>query len=255
MNINIGKWCFNPGLITSLLALIFFCLFISLGLWQLDRAEYKRTLHEGFLKRQNADAINIENIIGVNDYKKYLWRHVIATGNFDEGVQVILDNQVKQGQPGYFVYTPFNISGSKNAWALVNRGWIAAGLDRNKPPELIKTNSAITINAVIKEIPKTGIKLKETEPEKMTEEIYRVDNISLTEIEKLIDKKLLPVIIRLEPDADAAYIREWHIPGSGEEVHEGYAFQWFAFAATLFVIYIVVNTKKLSEEDGTEEKE
>lgn len=254
MNIDIGKWCFKPRPLSSLLALIFFCLFIYLGLWQLGRVEYKRTVYKDFLNRQDAEPVNTEDLIRADEYKKYFWRHVVVSGAFEESIQVLLDNQVKRGRSGYFVYTPIHLSGESDVWALVNRGWVAAGFDRNQLPELIRTDSNVSFKAVIKELPKTGMRLKQTEPELMMNGVYRVNRIELAGLEKIIHKKLLPIIIRMQPGTEDGYVREWRIPGSGEQVHQGYAFQWFAFAATLLVIYFVVNTKRSTADDGSKAK-
>ena len=61
---------------------------------------------------------------------------------------------------------------------------------------------------------------------------------------------LYPYIIRLSPESNHGYIRNWQLQNSGENVHVGYAFQWFAFAATLFVIYFVMNIKKKVKTNG-----
>lgn len=246
MKLIIGKWCFSPRLISSLLAAVFFCLFISLGFWQLDRAEYKKTLYQGYLDRQSEAEIDFNQINDkAEEYKSFLWRHIKATGRFGEDNQILLDNQVIKDEPGYFVYTPFQ-SINSNVYVLVNRGWVPVGNDRKKPPELEKTESVVTINGVLKELPKTGLLLQKTIPEKMTGGVVRVQNIDLNELEKLLNIKLLPVIFRLEPGSKHGYVRDWKPPGFGEEMHLGYAFQWFVFALTLFIIYLVVNIKKSS---------
>lgn len=245
MKLILGKWQFKAGLIPSLLALFFFSLFISLGVWQLHRAEYKRTLYADFLKRNAAPAVNIEEIYrDINEKEKILWRQVKATGTFNEDTQILLDNQVERDEAGYYVYTAFKPEGIAD-WILVNRGWIATGADRSLIPELIKTNSLVNINGVIKDLPRTGLLLKESLPETLAKDVIRVQKLDLTEIEKLLNIKLMPVILRLEPESSYGYVREWHIPGSGEEMHLGYAFQWFAFATTLLIIYLVVNVKRL----------
>lgn len=246
MKLIVGKWCFSPRLISSMLALMFIGLFISLGFWQLDRAEYKRTLYQGFLDRQTEEEIDLNQIIdNEEDYKSFLWRHFKTTGHFDEDIQILLDNQVIKGQPGYFVYTPFQPDNS-DVYVLVNRGWVQADSDRSKLPELEKTDSVISINGVLKELPKTGLLLQKTIPEKMAGDIVRVQNIDLSELEKLLNIKLLPVIFRLEPGSKHGYVRDWQPPGSGENMHLGYAFQWFVFALTLLIIYLILNIKKIA---------
>lgn len=248
MNLIIGKWQFCPRLITSLFAFVFFVLFLSLGSWQLDRAEYKRTLHEEFLSRQTEAEIDLSQLNSYEDDSNFLWRPVSGKGHFYEEIQVLLDNQVVKGKPGYFVYTPFKPDTS-DFWLLVNRGWVVAGNDRTKVPELILKTDEAMLKGIIKEPPKTGMLLAESVPEKMNEVVMRVQSLDLNQLETLLNKKFMPVIVRLEPDSDHGYLRDWRLPGSGESTHLGYAFQWFAFATVLLVIYLFVNIKK-SEETG-----
>lgn len=244
MKLNIGNWCFSPKIVTSLLALLFLYLFVSLGLWQLNRAEYKGEIYSEFEARQSAAAIDFNQEKNNQlDKESLVWRELKATGTFLEQYQILLDNQVEDTHAGYYVYTPFKLDQSEK-FVLVNRGWLLASPDRTVPPELVLSKDLVSINAVVKEIPKTGLLLKEMPPEKVSETIYRVQRINLQELEQLTGVKLLPYIIRLEPESEHGYLRKWRLPGSDENMHLGYAFQWFAFAAVLLVIYLVLNIKK-----------
>ncbi|MCZ6804013.1 MAG: SURF1 family protein [Proteobacteria bacterium] len=243
MKLIIGNWYFYPGFISSLLALVFFSLFISLGFWQLDRAEQKRTLYAEFENRQSGKAINLnQDQIKLADKEKIIWRHINATGEFLEQYQILLDNQVEKTQAGYYVYTPFKLEQSEHV-VLVNRGWLSVGNDRAMSPTLIITNGFVNIKGVLKEEPKTGLLLKEMPPEQMNEDVYRVQRLKIDELAELTKTKLLPYIVRLEPESEHGYHRQWRLPGSGENVHNGYAFQWFAFATALLIIYLVLNIK------------
>ena len=223
---------------------------LALGFWQLDRADQKRTQQASIIQRQvEAPLVLNQKSVTVQDQQKILWRRVIANGYFDEDIQLLLDNQVLNGQAGYFVYTPFQLTGDKD-WFLVNRGWVPAGGDRTRVPELHKTTGQISILGTLKEIPKTGVLLKEVVTEQIQRGVYRLQAIDPRQIEVLINGKLIPFVIRLAPDSDYGYIRDWSVPGSpeiGVETHLGYAFQWFALAITVVVIYTVVNLKKTSD--------
>jgi surfeit locus 1 family protein len=253
MKLIIGNWCFSPGLITSLLALVFISLFTSLGFWQLDRAEQKRTLFAEFESRQSGKPIKFDqDHINKSDKEEIIWRHVDASGKFLEQYQILLDNQVEKGQAGYFVYTPFKLEQSELV-VLVNRGWLSTGNDRTVSPELILTNGLVTIAGVVKNEPKTGVLLKEAHPEEMNKGMYRVQQLKIKEVSALTKTKLLPYIIRLEPESEHGYSRQWRSPGSGENVNLGYAFQWFAFATTLLIIYLATNIKHNTRRDKAHE--
>ena len=166
MKAKTGNWVFCPRPITSLLTLLFFILFVSLGFWQIDRAEQKRSQHSFFEKRQIKEAVNLD---------------VNATGNFLEQHQILLDNQVHAGQAGYYVYTPFRLEDSEDI-ILVNRGWVSTNNDRNLSPRLIMTKGMISINGVIKEEPRTGLLLTKEHVEKLSETITRVQRLTIAEV-------------------------------------------------------------------------
>ncbi|GJM05618.1 MAG: SURF1-like protein [marine bacterium B5-7] len=224
--------------------MVLFGLFIFLGCWQLDRAEEKRTLYAEFENRQLDVAIDLNQVdstsLGSNNF---LWRSVTAKGAFVENFQVLLDNQIQNTKAGYYVYTPFHLADGENT-VLVNRGWLVADPDRKIIPKLTTSKGMVEIQAVVKEIPKTGLLLKEFPPEEMSKGIYRVQRIDLGELAGLTNTKLLPYVIRLSPESEHGYHRQWRLPGSGENVHNGYAFQWFIFATALFIIYLLLNIKR-----------
>ena len=160
-----------------------------------------------------------------------------------EEQQILLDNQVNAGQAGYYVYTPFKIKNSSDIF-LINRGWVPVGKDRNKSPKLIFTEGEVTIEGVFKKEPRTGVLLMENKAEKIEDGVTRFQKIVISEISDKTKINLFPYVIRLLPESKHGYIRNWKLRNSGENVHIGYAYQWFAFATTLFIIYFVLNIKR-----------
>ncbi len=244
MGLVIGNRQFSPGLFTSAIALLTLVLFVKLGLWQLDRAAYKRELYQAFLSQQQAPATELGLIDFGSDDKALLWKTVKSSGQFNETLRFLLDNQTRKGQQGYYVYGLFKPA-DQDKWLLVNRGWLKANPDRSLVPELKTMSEEIEISGVLKQTPKTGMLLEEVTPEKMPQGIYRLQKIDIAEIEQLADVSLLPLVLQMDANSDHGYNRQWSLPGSDENKHFGYAFQWFAFATTLLIIYLTVNFKKL----------
>ncbi len=243
MNITRGKWSFRPKITTSILTLLFLALFVRLGVWQLERAEYKALRHANFTERQQQAPVDLGMLLATDNVEDMLWRKTKATGRFDETRQILLDNRVIKGAVGYFVYTPFRLQ-DENRVVLVNRGWVEAPPNRNELPALISDTAVVELAGELKAEPRTGIMLADVAPEEMGSGIYRVQKIELEEIAGLLGEQLLPLILRLGPDAEHGYKTVWQQPGSDEQKHRGYAFQWFAFATTLLVLYVVLNTRK-----------
>ena len=247
INIRIGNRRFAPGLWPSLITVLLFPVLVALGCWQLDRAGQKRALYEQSVRHGTEAVLNLNSAGAVKENKtEMMWRHILATGQFDPGTQILLDNQFSNaGEPGYLVLTPFRLTG-ENSWFLVNRGWIPMGADRNVLPSINTPAEEITIQAVVTDVPVTGLFLGDKAIETLPDGAYRAQRIKIEEIAPLLKHDLLPYVLRLESDSPHGFVREWIMPGSGEEKHLGYAFQWFALAATLLTIYFFVNLKKLS---------
>jgi len=242
---RIASWEFNPSLWPTLATLLVLPLFMSLGFWQLDRAEQKRTLHHVFEGRQAASEINLNKEDALrNNFDELLWRKVNIEGVFSTDTNVLLDNQVERGVAGYFIYTPFKLT-EQDAWVLVNRGWVPAGASRDNPPDIEEEEGLLLISGSVKAPPKTGILLAENIVERLGEGIVRVQKLELVGIEESLHLELLPYIVRMDPESPAGFVRHWKVPGSGEEKHLGYAFQWFAMATAIFVIYLVLNIKRV----------
>ena len=70
-------------------------------------------------------------------------------------------------------------------------------------------------------------------------------HLELQRYAKSVPFSIRPFVVRLVAKSDAGgFIRNWPPPGENISMHLGYAYQWFGFALTLLVIYIVLNLKK-----------
>ncbi len=249
-------WVFNPSLWPTLAALLVFPSFFFLGFWQLDRAEQKRVLHKEFEFRQTVQVINLNKETGFrNNFEKLFWRRVTIEGEFSRTHSVLLDNQVLGGQAGYFVYTPFKLKGDAS-WVLINRGWVPVGASRNDPPSTATVEEGmLKIDGSVKSPPDTGILLAENIAEQLGDGRIRVQKLELAAIEKILKIELLPYVIRLDAESVGGFARHWKSPGFGEEKHLGYAFQWFAMAVAVFIIYLILNFRRAENVGTSQQKE
>lgn len=238
------RWQFTPNFWPSIVTILVLPVLVSLGLWQLDRAEQKRELYEQYKNRQAAEIVDLnQDRVIRNNKSDIVWRHIKLAGHFDVQTNILLDNQVVNHVSGYYVFTALKLA-DENDRVLVNRGWLPTGADRSDAPEIETPSGEIVLIAIATDVPATGILLGNDNIEMLDDKTVRVQRINIEEISELTGLKLLPFIARLEPESDHGFIREWVMPGSGEEKHLGYAFQWFALALTLLVIFIVVNTRR-----------
>ena len=234
---------FNPGLWPSLAGLALFLLLVRLGFWQLDRAEEKQALQTRYQDQISAEPVNLGQTTRQGKQAQQMhWRKCILTGSYDPQVIYLLDNQVLRGVVGYQVFSRVILQDGTSV--LVDRGWVAAPGTRNEVPEINTTTEPVILTGVAKPVPASGIRLAADVSEKLGTNQVRVQRIDLEQIGAQNNWSLLPYVVRLDPPATGGLTWNGTEPGFGRERHLGYAFQWFALATTLLVIYIVVNIKK-----------
>ena len=237
------RWRFNPGLWPTLATVALFILLVRLGFWQLHRAEEKQELQRRYQAQINAEPVNVTRARAWRtEAARMHWRRCVLAGTYDPHATYLLDNQVRRGVAGYQVFTRFVLE--DGAAVLVERGWIAAPGSRNEAPQINTPTAPVTLAGVAKPVPVSGIRLAQDVTESLTDNLKRVQRIDLARIAADNDLTLLPYVVRLDPAAAGVLIWNGSEPGFRRERHLGYAFQWFALAATLLVIYLVVNTKK-----------
>ncbi|MGZ8173035.1 MULTISPECIES: SURF1 family protein [Methylobacter] len=219
--------------------LVYLCLLpmlIALGMWQLDRSEQKRA----FLKEQEqaltTETLHLSTAIEHNT-EALRYRNVEVTGRYDVAHQFLIDNQISDGKAGYFVLTPFILTGETKA-VLVNRGWIPLNQNRSILPDLQINKAEAIITGRINNFPSVGIKLAGAEipTEGWPSVVQVVDSDVLA---KKLGYSLFQFQIELAKELPDGYKREWHTSTIMQpEQHTAYAIQWFALALTLTILFI-----------------
>jgi surfeit locus 1 family protein len=220
------------------LALVLSALLIALGMWQLQRAEEKRTTLAEFERRGTAAIVDL-NRTDNDDAGTLAGYRATATGYYLD-FNILLDNQLHQGRTGYLVYTVFELD-DRNPSILVNRGWIGAEADRSQAPRFDTPTTSQRLDGRLSQPPATGLRFEGSELiERMTDDMWRVQHIDFPGLITSLGEDLLVITLLLDNDAPAGFIRAWTPPGSDEARNLGYAFQWFAMALAVMVIAVVI---------------
>ena len=237
------KWSFKPAMIPTVATTIAFSILIYLGYWQLQRAEQKENLYRSYIQKRSLEPANLNLAANLqSNTDDILWRKVIITGHYYDGATYLLDNQIEDSIPGYHVYSPFVINDT-NTLVMINRGWIAGEIYRDKVPEIFTFEGLLTLHGDVV-MPQQNLFLGRTATEKFSNNISRVQEIRISDIEKNQDYNILPYNIRLAPSSPSGFSRKWQEPGSGRETHLGYAFQWFMLSVVLLVYYFACYIKR-----------
>lgn len=239
-----GSWHFQATFWPGIATLLIFSFLLSLGFWQLDRAAQKEQIDQKFRANHKIPPILLNADKTLQQEQDLQWRNVIISGNFESAHQFLLDNQPMNFQTGYFVYTPFKLENDTTR-ILVNRGWVPANLDRQILPDIRLSEQTLTITGVATAPPTPGVVLSDNLTEFMKDGLIRIQQLKLDQIESVTGHAFLPFVVRMDKNSPQGFIRDWVLPGSGAEKNYGYAFQWFAMAATLLIVYFAVNIKKV----------
>ncbi|PKM29936.1 MAG: cytochrome oxidase biogenesis protein Surf1,facilitates heme A insertion [Gammaproteobacteria bacterium HGW-Gammaproteobacteria-11] len=221
---------FAPGWPLWLFLLAFIPLLISLGFWQLDRAEEKRQMQAQMDQNRGNLSLPLSDLLKDSDPA---WRPVYLQGEFDQQAIWLLDNRTRNGRAGVEVLQAFNdVSGQR---VLVNRGWLPWP-DRQQLPALPPAAGTLALDAEL--LPEAGeaFTLGDDSPDDGWPRL--ISHIDMQQLELDSGQALLPWIARLRIGSPAALTLDWPPLPMTSSKHTGYAVQWFALATALLALFI-----------------
>lgn len=216
-----------------------FCL-SSLGIWQLQRAEEKKQiLAENEIRKSSPPQ---ELTLPINDAANFRFKKITLQGKYLSSKQFLLDNQVMDHQAGYNVLTPFVIQGN-DAVVLVDRGWISVGQSRDELPDIKVTEISRSIIGSVYAPYGKPFHLGSID-NGVTTWPRLIQYLDFKELSTLLKLDLLPITVRLDSNQEDGYKTTWPDIAFSPNRHLAYAVQWFALAATLLIIFIVLHISK-----------
>lgn len=226
----------------TVIVLLIAAVCVRLGIWQLQRLEYKRDRNEATRARMADPPASITAL--TNDSTGLLFRRVELAGTYDDEHTVIIAGRSLGGVPGVHVLTPLRLGGSA---VLVNRGWMPSA-------------DAATIELdSIREVPPDGLQALITPfPQDFgsfaaADSFQRVwHHMDGQRLRHQFPYPVLPFIAQILPYPDQPeYPIPLKAPVLDEGPHLGYAIQWFSFAAIAVVGWIVLLISRRRKEAGS----
>jgi cytochrome oxidase assembly protein ShyY1 len=214
---------------------------VSLGNWQLRRAEQKLALQEQMLMRAEFAPVNSNALAPEQIPEEF--RRVVAKGEFIASWAVYLDNRPYQGRAGFYLLMPFKLAGSEQS-VLVMRGWFPRdAINREHIPTITVPEGVIQIEGRVRASTGKVMQLGEAaalEPGAIAQ------NVDVAEFARASKLSLQTFIIEQTNDAADGLVRDWPIPSVGIDKHKGYAFQWYSLALVAAVFFLLTGFKRAS---------
>jgi surfeit locus 1 family protein len=248
------RYQFKPSLLGLLLTIACMALFLKLGFWQYQKALLKIELHNAFqsenTSRQNSFPLHHLN---VQDKNNVMWnhKHVKVTGQYEKKYEIFLDNQVSESKAGFHVVTPLKIEDT-DEYVLVNRGWIPANAQHDDFPDVITPNERVEVEGVIWLPSQRYFTLDE---EQKTSDFQRVwQYMDVKQYQQKVPIKVSALLIKLDKNSTAGgFVRDWSVPQGRIVTHLGYAYQWFGFTASAFLIFLYMSFVRVGKQSNANE--
>lgn len=232
------NWRANFNWKLALFVVIFLPILISLGNWQLDRANEKRQMLQESQSLMHGESLDYNKLYR-SQYKNY--QNVSISGEFVDK-QFLLDNQMFNGKFGYEVIQGFQLT--QGGMILVSRGWIAGSLNRRELPVVQTPIGDLRLNGYLYQ-PTESFQLEEEHINGRWPRV--VQALNSEKMYKALGengKVAHPFLLRLRDDEAALLTAHWKIINVQPEKHTAYAAQWFGMAILLLVMFIVASVKK-----------
>jgi surfeit locus 1 family protein len=205
----------------------------SLGLWQWDRAQQKVALHDATAASEALPPLNAAQLMSARaDDATLLHRPVVLRGSWIADRTVFLDNRQMNAVPGFYVVTPLRLEGSGVA-ILVQRGWVQRNFEQRASLPPVQTPAgSIEVHGRLAPPPAKLYALG-------TEEKGTIrQNLDLARFRAETGLPLLELSVQQTGRPSEGLLRQWPQAGSGAEKNYGYAFQWWAIAALIAILYV-----------------
>ena len=228
--------------VVTLSALVAMGVTASLGRWQLSRADEKQAQQAVLDARADLPELGHDDLQALQYplSDTLMHRRVSLQGFWRPQYTVWLENRSHRGQAGYWVLTPLQLDA--DTAVLVQRGWAPRiSQDRGVLPPVQTNLEVVEVDGVLAAGPSRLLSLGDETTEVATtlgsaSGSSRIrHNLTLEQFRQDSGIPVLAFVIQNDEDAEGLR-RDWPAVGSTADKNLGYAFQWFALCALLFVL-------------------
>jgi surfeit locus 1 family protein len=223
---------FSPGWHMSIFTILFMPLLLALGNWQVERGAEKRGLEAKYLAQLAALPAQPTPSALATSFKT-----IRLSGRYEPDY-FLLDNQISNGQVGYWVIHVFN--DELRGRFLLNRGFIAGSADRDTGPTVAVPPGKLSPVATV--WPDLGlIPILDDAPwnDGWPKKVQRLE---IDRMAKLADA--YSVELRLEAGQPGVLAAAPFAQVFSDAKHKGYALTWFGLSITLMLGFVLYGFKR-----------
>ncbi|RKN03912.1 SURF1 family protein [Streptomyces radicis] len=238
----------------TLVALLLIPAMVWLGFWQLNRHEQRVARNDLISTSLDAPPVPMAELTGVGGAvdPDDRYRPVTATGVYDTDHEVVVRQRTDgDGVVGYHVLTP--LVQADGTGVVVNRGWIPAGDDITRMPEVPGPPSGeVTVTGRLmadESTGTTGIRERSGLPDGMVMMISSAERAEAAGVPMLGGHLELsetsPALAEAEAAGQPEMLSEPDHTGIG--AHFAYAVQWWLFAAGVPVGWVLLLRREVGD--------
>ncbi len=232
---RLGAFDFSPRAVPTVAAVAMIALTVSLGRWQVRRAEEKTQLQALLAARESQPPLRLAGPVRAAD--EILFRRVRVEGRFVPEGQIYIDNRIVGGRAGFHVVTPLAIGGT-GPLVLVNRGWTARTAAYPGPPAIPVPAGDQVVEGLAALPPRRFLELSQ---DTISGPVWQ--NLSIERYASRARREVLPVEVLAAPPAPGL-VAVTAQPDLGVEKHREYYLTWFSLAATAGALWVGLNLRR-----------
>lgn len=235
-----GRW-----LVVTLLVLLAAGVMIQLGFWQKGRLDGRRAANAAIARQLAAPPLTLDGAtLATADPASLAFRRVIVRGTWDYDHEFELRYRSYEGQPGVHLLTPLRIAGSDRA-VLVDRGWVPFEQAGPTGRQRFRQGETGDIEGLVYDsIPQEGLPTGTG-----GERLDAVTQVDLAAVGGQLPYPIASFWVRRLPAGDNRLPpRAEEPPKLDDGSHLGYMLQWWAFAATLLVTYLLLANQMIGRQ-------
>lgn len=233
-NLFRGRW-----LVVTIVVLIAVGVMVRLGIWQLNRLQGRRAANAAIERQINAPPLPLDAQTAANtDPATLTFRRVSVQGTWDYAHEVELRYRSFDGQAGIHLLTPLRIEGS-DTYLLVDRGWIPYQQADQTDRRAYQQSERAAIEGLVNQSNTQGD--TKTDPGTFSQ-------IDIPAISAQLPYPLLPYYVQRLPSGNNQTLpKSEGEPDLSNGTHLAYMIQWWAFAGTLLITYIIFANQTMQQ--------